>query len=243
MGKKKHFFAAGAAAVLLAFAAGPLASAQSSSDNYQINEFFFGGGGELDAASGNYRAKQSAGELVVGNSGSANYQFQGGFNTSDEPLLEVFVDGGTYDMGVLDAAVVHSAAAIFSVRNYLSSGYEIILSGQPPDYQGHALSPMAALAASNPGTEQFGVNLAANTNPAVGADPVQYPDNTFSFGSAVAGYDTPDMFKFADGGTVAFSPASTGQTTYTLSMIANITKTTPAGQYTGHLNVIVTPTF
>jgi hypothetical protein len=233
----------GVALALLVIGAGPFAAAQSSSDNYQVNEYFFGSGGELEAGSDNYRARQSAGELVVGNSGSPNYQFQGGFTTTDEPLLEVFVDGGTYDMGVLDAAVVHGTSATFSVRSYLSGGYTVALRGDPPAYEGHTLPPMTALATSSPGTEQFGVNLTANSSPALGADPVQYPDGTFSFGEVVAGYDTSDMFKFVDGDTIAFSLASTGQTAYTLSMIANIAPNTPAGQYAGRLDVIVAPTF
>ena len=227
----------------LVFAAGSIAAAQSSSDNYQVNEYFFGAGGELDAESENFRARQSLGEMVVGNAGSENYQFHGGFTTTDEPMLEVFAEGEEYDMGVLDAAVVRSTQATFAVRNYLSEGYVVHLRGDPPTYQTHTLEPMEVLAASEPGTEQFGVNLTENTDPPIGADPVQFPDETFSFGEVMAGYDTPDMYKFEDGDIIAFSEKSTGQTTYTLSMIANITPDTPAGQYTGAFVVVVAATF
>ena len=227
----------------LVFVAGPIAFAQSSSDNYQVNEYFFGSGGELDAESDNFRARQSLGEMVVGNAGSENYQFHGGFTTTDEPMLEVFVEGDDYDMGVLDAAVVRSTQASFSIRNYLSEGYVVHLRGDPPTYQTHTLEPMGSLDVSEPGTEQFGVNLVENTDPPIGADPVHFPDETFSAGAVMFGYDTPDMYQFTDGDIVAFSPESTGQTAFTLSMIANITPDTPAGQYTGELDVVVVPMF
>lgn len=234
-----------ACSAVLCIWAGPIAHAQSSSTNYKVEESFFGTGGELDASSTNYRAKQSAGETTVDNSASANYQFQGGFNTSDTPLLEVAVNGGTYDMGVLDFGTTGAVTASFTVRNYLSSGYVVLLNGSPPSLSGgaHTLAAMSSAATSSPGTEQFGVNLVDNGNPDIGSNPAQVPDSTYSFGTAVAGYDTANFFKFVDGGTIAMSPKSSGQTNYALSIIANVARSTPAGEYGGHLNLQVIPTF
>lgn len=230
------------AAVVLVFA--PHIYAQSSSSNYKVEESFFGTGGELDASSPNYKAKQSAGETAVGNAGSSEYQFNAGFNTTDAPLLEVAVDGGVYDMGVLDAAQVRSTSANFSVRNYLSEGYTVQFAGQPPkEYTGHMLTPMGTSAQSGPGQEQFGINLRDNSTPNVGNDPVQIPDATYSFGDAVNGYDQPNWFKFVDGDVIAASNKSSGKTSFTISFIANISKDTPAGEYGGTFSVIVTPTF
>lgn len=231
--------------IALAVWAGPIAHAQSSSTNYKVEESFFGTGGELDASSTNYRAKQSAGETTVGNSASANYQFQGGFNTTDAPLLEVAVNGGTYDMGVLDISSTGAVTATFTVRNYLSSGYVVRLNGQTPtdSVSGHSLDAMSSAAASTPGTEQFGVNLVDNGNPDIGSNPAQVPDSSYSFGTAIAGYDTSNLFKFVDGDTIAMSPKSSGQTNYALSIIANVARSTPSGQYGGHLDLQVIPTF
>jgi hypothetical protein len=228
--------------------AGPIAYAQSSSTSYKVEESFFGTGGELDASSNNYRAKQSAGETTVGNSASNNYQFQGGFNTSDRPLLEVAVNGGEYDMGFIDASTTGSAVATFTVRNYLSSGYVIQLNGNAPSLTSttgtpHTLPGLNPAQSSAPGTEQFGVNLVDNGNPNIGADVVQIPDNTYSFGTPVSGYDTANLFKFIDGDIIGMSAKSSGQTNYSLSMIANVARNTPAGQYGGHLSVQVIPTF
>jgi len=236
----------GVSLAVVVFGAAVPAAAQSSSANYKVEESFFGTGGELDASSTNYKAKQSAGELAAGNASSANYQFYGGFNTSDTPLLEFAVNGGTYDLGVLDPTVTGTAVATFRVRNYLSSGYVVIVTGAAPSTTSgstHTLSALAAPANSAPGSEQFGINLADNTNPDVGAIPSQLPDSTFSFGSATNDYATANLFKFATGDQIAFSPKSSGQTDYSLSIIANVARDTPAGQYGGNLNLQVIPTF
>lgn len=236
----------GICAGLLVVGLAPCAFAeQSSSPNYRVDETFFGSGGELNACSGAYCSKQSLGELGVGNSASSNYQAQGGFNTSDEPVLEVDVNGGTFDLDILDSATTFSTATTFSVRNYLSSGYVVRLAGSAltESSGGHTLTPMATAAAADAGTEQFGVNLRNNTTPNVGADPQQVPDSTFGFGAAATGYDTPDLFKFVDNDVVASSLKSSGKTLYTLSAIANVSTDTPAGVYAGHLSVIVIPTF
>lgn len=231
--------------IVLCVWAGPVANAQSSSANYKVEESFFGTGGELDASSPNYKAKQSAGELTVGNSASVNYQFYGGFNTNDVPLLEFAVNGGVYDMGILDYGSTGAVTASFTVRNYLSNGYVVRINGSPPTLSdgSHTLTAMSAAASSQPGTEQFGVNLVDNGNPDIGADPAQVPDGTFAFGTAMAGYDTANSFKFVDGDNIALSAKSSGQTNYALSIIANIARETPAGQYGGNIQLQVIPTF
>lgn len=235
----------GLVVAVLAVGAGAQVFAQSTSPSYKVEESFFGTGGELEAGSANYKARQSAGELTVGNAASANYQFQGGFNTTDVPLLEFAVNGGTYDLGILDASTTGAVMASFGVRNYLSSGYVVTVNGSAPGLAGgsHTLAPMASMTSSQPGTEQFGINLVDNSNPNIGADPSQQPDATFGFGAAIAGYDTPNMFKFVNGDTIAFSSRSSGQTNFSLSIIANVARETPAGQYGGTLHVQVVPTF
>jgi len=217
---------------------------QAKSTNYGVSEVNFGSGGDVHQCSTNYCAKQSAGELTVGNTKSSNYQAQAGFNTDRQPLLEVSVTAGGINLGTLDAASVKSGSIGFSIRNYLASGYVVLLAGQvPTTVTGHSLSAISSADISRPGTEQFGVNLRANTSPAVGADPVQVPDSTFSFGAAATGYSTINSFKFVSGDTVASSSKSSGETDYTLSVIENINTNTAAGQYAGNLNVIAVSTF
>lgn len=219
-----------------------IAAAQSSSTNYRVDEYYFGTGGELEACSDDYCAKQSAGELAVGRTASANYQAQAGFNTVTEPVLEVAVNGDV-DFGILDTESTATGTANIQVRTYLSSGYNMIIEGPAPTYWNHSLDTANFPEASAAGTEQFGINLVNNATPNIGSDAVQVPDSSFSFGLPTANYSTPDEFMYNDGDIVAYSASSSGQTNYTLSMIANMANNTPAGRYTTELSVIVVAAF
>ncbi len=217
---------------------------ESSSTNYKVTETQIGGvGSSEDDCSGNYCAKISAGDLVVGSGKSANYNAQFGSNTTAEPLLEVITQAGTTDMGVLDTNVTGTATAYIKVRNYLSGGYIVQLTGSPPSQGRHALTALSTPSTSHQGAEQFGVNVVDNTSPNIGANPVQVPDSGFSFGTAATDYDTPDLFKYADGDIVAQSLSSSGQTEYTLSMIINVSAATPGGRYTGTFSAVVVPVY
>jgi hypothetical protein len=178
--------------------------------------------------------------------GSGGYQAYSGFNTTDRPILEVAVTGGTFNMGVLTTSAAKAISTAFTVRNYLSSGYTVQVGGTPPKNNTHALNNMASAVASSPGTEQFGINLAANTLPTVGAfgsDPVQIPDTSFGFGVANSSYNTTNIFKYVENDIVAHSNSSSGVTQYTMSAIANISTTTPGGSYGTSLFVNVVSTF
>jgi hypothetical protein len=222
---------------------GGVAAAQSISPNYRVDEYYFGTGGELNACSGNYCSKQSAGELAAGRTSSANYQAQVGFNTSDTPILEVAVNG-TVNFGVLDPDTTATGTANVQVRTYLSSGYDMVIAGSAPKINAHTLHTSAFPEEADPGTEQFGINLVKNTSPSVGDDPEQVPDDTFSFGLPTSNYSVGNQFMYQSGATVASSNSSSGQTNYTLSFIANMANnTTPAGKYTTDLSVVVVAKF
>ena len=82
-----------------------------------------------------------------------------------------------------------------------------------------------------------------NATPNVGADPVQVPDSSFSYGIPTSDYNTADSFKYQDGDIIAYSNSSSGQTNYTLSMIANMSNLTPGGIYTSDFSIIVVSVF
>jgi hypothetical protein len=180
---------------------------------------------------------------VVGKASSANYSAQFGANTDNVPLLEVITEAGIQNLGVLDTEHTATATRIVKVRNYLSKGYIIQLAGEPPSQGTHALTGITEPSTSHQGAEQFGVNLVANTAPSVGADPIQVPSNVISFGYVADDYVTQNLFKYINGDIVAKSDSSTGETDFTISMIINVSNTTPAGRYGGSLSAIVVPTY
>lgn len=243
--KPKQILAAVLLSILAAVSCTSSALAsQATSSHYGVSEVEFGAGGELNACSSAYCAKLSAGETGIGNTKSASFQVQGGLNSEREPLLAVAVTGSPIDLGIIDATATSSGSTTFNVKSYLASGYTVSVSGQTPSSaNGHVLTPMASADIARPGLEQFGINLRQNTTPAIGADPVQVPSSVFSFGAAATGYNTANNFKYVNGDTIAQSGSSSGETDYTMSMIANVATTTPSGVYGGRLILNVIPTF
>lgn len=211
----------------------------SSSGSYRVEEAYFGTGGEVDLNSDSFNAQGGLGALGVGSSSSANFDAEAGFLTPSEPYLEFVVNTSSVDLGVLTTTSTGTGSATFYVRTYLSGTYSVVTLSSPPTSEGGAvLAAKSAQGTSQQGTEEFGINLRANTAPAsFGANPVNIPDNTFADGQAAAGYDTVDNFKYAIGDTIARSQATAGnqavgQTNYTISYIANVSGITPAGSYT-----------
>lgn len=230
-------------AMLLLLPAGTYA-AQTSSSHYQLNEVFFGAGGSLHSCSSSYCSKQSAGELAVGNARSNNYQARAGFNTDRYAYIEASVSNTNVDLGTLTAATTATANSTFTVKAHLAHGYSVVNASSPPTNGTYTMQAMGIPDASNTGSEQFGINLAANTIPATfGANPVQTPDSSFSYGQVSADYSSPNMYKYAKGDTIAFSTSSTSATTYTVSYIFNISNLTPGGQYVLHHVVVATATY
>lgn len=243
--QKQTWIFAAAWLILLLIAPAITFASQSNSTNYQVNEVFFGSGGELNACStGNYCAKQSAGELVVGNTASANYQAQGGFNTERTPYIEFTTSNTNVNLGTLDPTSTKTANATFTVKAYLAHGYAVVNASPPPRNNTYTMQPLTLPGASSAGSEQFGINLVANTNPVIfGANPVHNPDNTFSFGYVAADYSAADTYKYAQGDPVAYSDSSTSNTTYTVSYIFNVSNITPGGQYTMRHVLVATGTY
>ena len=224
----------------------PVAAQTSLSPNYRTDQTFFGTGSERDLQSSQYQGSATVGDLGVGNTSSANYGAYAGFNTTDEPFLEFVVTGSNVDLDYLDINQAKTANGTFYVRAWQSSGYVVRTESDPPTNtnSSHQITPLAIPATSSVGTEQFGINLAANTSPATfGAVPQQIPDNTFSFGEAVSGYNTANNFKYVKGDVVAQSPKSTSVTIYTLSYLFNINQTTASGQFTFNHVLVATATY
>lgn len=220
------------------------AQGQSSSPSYRVDEVFFGAGGELEACSAAYCSKQSAGEIAAGHAAGNLFRTQAGFNTDREPYIAMSVGAGSVDLGLLSTAATATATATFAIKTYLAEGYVVRLASDPPSSANHTLTGLTTPTGPSIGTEQFGINLVANTSPATfGAPPVQVPDNTFSFGTVASDYDTPDVYKYVKGDVIAESNQSSGETDYTISFIYNISDLTPNGEYAFNGELVAVSTY
>jgi hypothetical protein len=216
----------------------------SSSTNYRVDQTFFGSGGVLEASSANYKSKQTLGEIGIGNTASTNYGAYAGFNTSDAPYIEFVTTWATIDLGNFSSSSATTTNATFYVRAWQAEGYVVRTESNPPTNGTYTMNALTSQTASSAGTEQFGINLVSNTSPTTfGSAPQQVPDNTFSFGTVAAGYNTTNVYKYVSGDTIAQSTKSSSITIYTVSYLFNISDVTPAGQITFVHNMVATGTY
>jgi hypothetical protein len=221
------------------------AVSSASSPNYKVTEMQLGAGSALLNCSDQYCSHPIIGDGSDGTSSTSTAGSSLQFDplSTAEPLLEVIVESGESNLGVLTTDKTATKTTVVKVRNYLSGGYIMQVAGSAPKYAGHSLSTPSTPIASMPGTEQFAMNIVANTTPAVGANPVQVPSNGTSFGFAEPGYDTPNLFKYVNGDVIGRSLSETGETDYTISMIINVSSGTPSGRYYGDFSVVVAPVY
>ena len=212
----------------------------SSSPNYQLTESEFSGGAVSEGCSDQYCAQATIGDSsrTVGRSSAAFDEKEG-----DEPVLEVIIDPGESNLGILTTEHTATKTTMIRVRNNLSEGYIVQLMGDAPKFGKHSLKTSPSPQPSTAGTEQFGINVVANTTPLIGASPAQVPGGQGIFGSAADGYNTANMFKYVSGDIIARSAQPSGRTDYTVSMVVNISNNTPAGKYTGDFAAVVIPTY
>jgi hypothetical protein len=227
----------------------------ASSPNYQVNEFHFGSGGELRACNpGNTMcAKQSAGELTVGQTCAPGDTVcaQAGFNTDRVPSLTFIVNAGSTNLGSLNSGSTITATGTFSVKTYLAGGYQVMTHALPPSNSTHNMSTPASPEASASSTEQFGINLVANTSPAALNGPSKDPScATAGFCNLSkltigANYNQPNLFYYPASGddTLLTSSSSSDTTDFTISYIFNASTTTPGGTYTFDHVLVATSTF
>ncbi len=219
-----------------------------TSTNYHFSESTLGAGGLPLSNSANFQGSSSTGDLGVGESASANYGFQGGSQTTNDPTLSFAINTGIASFGNFSPSIPAMTTTTFSVLNYTSYGYAVYVTGNTPTNDGHALPPMATHGTNDTsqiGFEQFGMNLVANTSPqSIGAN----PDNTsggggFSFGQAWGDYLTSNKYWYGDGDIIAKGLKSSGVTNYTISYLVNVAALTPGGQYNTNQTLIVVGTY
>lgn len=215
-----------------------------SSNNYRIEEDAVGSGGGIEGSSTNYKSQDGLGGVGVGDSASINNRTQSGPVTTNDPALSFIINSTSVNLGSLSTSLTRTGSATFSVLNYTSYGYVVQVIGSPPTNGGHVLAGMSTTAPAAAGTEQFGINLVANTAPtSFGANPAQDPDSSFSFGQAASGYNTANNYRYVAGQTIASAPKSSGRTNYTVSYIANMSINTPGGSYASNQTLVVTGTY
>jgi hypothetical protein len=141
-------------------------------------------------------------------------------------------------------------------------GYAITVNGPTLTSGTNTIAAMGTPAGSAKGVAQFGLNLVANTLASADGftddgsdpskDPAPLPNGTNLKGQALTDYGTSDQFKYIDGDAVANSEygytlgvntAATDMQIFTVSYIANVPGSQPAGTYSSTLTYVCTPKY
>lgn len=222
-------------------AIGNVQAATSNSDNYRITETQFGSSAVQKNCSGNFCARVMVGGVASEQIRSDSMRVRFNVEESLEPSLQIITQLSVQDLGLLDTDRTATSVSVVKVKNTLVGGYAVMVTGKTPSQGDYNLRPLSEPTVSEAGKEQFGINVAANTEPNIGVRP--RGEDQFSQGQAADDYGRPNVFKFVSGDTIAFSRQPNDETTYTISMIINIANSTPSGLYSGDYQAVVIPVY
>lgn len=146
--------------------------------------------------------------------------------------------GDRINLGTLSSNSVKAGTSQFSVGTNSVSGYTVFVQGTTMTSGNNAITALSSQTPSFPGNNQFGINLRDNSNPDVGTDP-------FGSGSGAptASYNTPNLFKYTSGDSIAQSTLPSDYNRMTISYIVNVSSSQPPGVYASTFTYLATATF
>lgn len=213
--------------------------ARTESDSYIIFADVISSGGAATSTSDSYSLADTLGESAVlsATSTSDSYGIKAGFQELNvDEFVTLTIADTSVDLGTLSSDSVSSDSHTMVVDTNATNGFSVTVSGSTLTSGSDTITAIGATAAaSSAGSEQFGINLVANTSPSVGANP-----SGTTPGSAANQYKTANLFAFNSGDTVASSTTNITETTFTVSYIANIASDTEAGSYSTTLTYSAT---
>lgn len=145
--------------------------------------------------------------------------------------------GTSLNFGELSETQPRFLTSQFSVATNDPGGYSTTLAGTTMTSGNNTISPPAFPQGSNPGTSQFGMNLRANSNPPVGANPAGV-----GTGSISPNFATPNQFYF-NNQVIVSSAVPSDFNLFTASYIVNISDAQSPGVYSTTLTYIASAAF
>ena len=143
------------------------------------------------------------------------------------------------DLGELTPETTLTAQSQMAVGTNASGGFSIITYGTSMAAGTNVIPGLEEPTLSQVGTNQFGINLVENTEPAVGID----PEGEWANALPNPDYSQPDHYKFVSGDMVAYSPNVSLMKKFTVSYIVNASRSLRPGVYSTTVNFIATGRF
>ena len=143
------------------------------------------------------------------------------------------------NMGALSPNETLTAQSQMAVGTNATAGFVISAVGSPLSAGMEVIKSLDTPSPSEPGKNQFGINLVANNSPGIGLD----PEGDWANAATTPNYGQPNMYMFKDGDIVASSPNVSLMKKFTVSYIVNVSPALRAGVYTTTINFIASGRF
>lgn len=134
--------------------------------------------------------------------------------------------GDYIDLGEFTPTHTSSGSSQFVVATNAQNGYNVSMSGTTLESGNNVIPAMPITRGPQPGVSQFGINLRANTNPLVGANP-----SGPGVGTPTTNYNQSNVYQYSDGNVISGSSAADRLRKYTVSYIVDVRSGQPAGIY------------
>lgn len=146
--------------------------------------------------------------------------------------------GNFIDLGTLTASQANKAQSQFAAATNSPSGYVIFAVGTTMTSGNNIIPALNSPGIGVAGENQFGINLRANSSPAIGQDPAGA-----GTGIPTASYNSPNLFTFRTGDAISSSAITTEFNRMTVSYLVNINNSQPAGVYSTTLTYVAVAQF
>jgi hypothetical protein len=146
---------------------------------------------------------------------------------------------GTYiNFGELSTTQARAMSSQFAVATNDPLGYVTSVVGTTMTSGNNIIPGLTPPQPSSPGSSQFGMNLRANSSPAVGSDPTGVGTGTLT-----PNFANPNQFYFGSNETVVTSNLPSDYNVFTVSYLVNVSTNQSPGVYTTTLTYIATAAF
>ena len=143
------------------------------------------------------------------------------------------------DMGSLSKDNTLTAQSQFAVGTNATAGFVVTANGGSLTSGTSIIDGSTVPSQSKLGSNQFGINLVANTQLSVGHD----PEGTWMNALPTTDYAQPNLYKYVSGDAIASSPNVSLIKKFTVSYIVNVNPSLKAGVYTTTINYIASGRF
>lgn len=145
--------------------------------------------------------------------------------------------GNKLNFGELVTFSPRAVSSQFAVATNDPTGYTTFVSGPTMTSGNNIIPGLGAPSGSQPGTSQFGMNLRANSNPAVGSEPTGPGTGIIS-----ANFNNPNQFYFNNQALVQ-SPIPSDFNAFTVSYLVNVSRDQQPGVYVTTMTYIASAAF